>query len=196
MTSSARSLYSKKKKNSFSDTLEILVLPCLRIPYYFRFLSNFVCFWLPMVFSYISYCSCPILSTLSKEQGNNRIMGVATFLLIKMAYGQSFSTSATFFFLILSKACSLFLLGELYWLAYWTEWRIQKNLSMYGYIICESDESSSMEKRLFFSVRGVGSIGYPWRKKILILPPNCTLACAYLWAHTHTYKLIIPDLNV
>lgn len=96
----------KKKKNSFSDAHEILVLPCLRIPYYFRFLSNFVCFWLPMVFSYISYCSCPILSTLSKEQGINRIMGVATFLLIKMAYGPSFSTSATFFFLILSKACS------------------------------------------------------------------------------------------
>ena len=80
-----------------------------------------------------------------------------------MAYGQSFSTSVTFFFLILSKAynsCPVstrkgVLTGLL------NRWRVQKTLCMYGYMICESDESSSMEKRLFFLVRGVGSIGYP-----------------------------------
>ena len=152
--------YTVKKKKSFSDTLEILALSCFRIPYYFGFLSNFVCFWFTMVFSYISYCSFPIPSTLSKEQGINRIMRVQPFSWYKWHMISHSVHLQHFSFLFFPKlgAIALFLLEKVYWLAYWTEWKVQKNLCMYGYMICESDESSSMEKRLFFSVRVLGQL--------------------------------------
>ena len=117
MNSSARNLYSKEKKNPFQIPLKywhylisefLIILDSSLI----LFVSD-----LSMVFSYISYCSFPIPSTLSKEQGINRIMRVQPFSWYKWHMISNSVHLQHFSFLFFPKlgAIALFLLEKVYW---------------------------------------------------------------------------------